>query len=408
MEEIRKFFEEATRLRRMYEASEEPLPKPEELVKEAIHNLQTHEAISADTYKDVYLKTLEMFGKQAEEMAFESRRRANGSLMRSRYLAFSISYVRIARKALWDSTQPLFPTGVGDESLSKALDQVWTWIQASPKVERYKESVVTEVETGGLESTIKRSYNLLTPMAFPKPIENQNQLVETPLPFTYHAYLLSDAVDKFIDRTTGSHETSWWQPEWTAVYLTTGYFKRAALPRWEVTADIQTVVGRSRGCTYIKVHDVASVSPSELADVYTRTRIQMTEQRGVPKFEITSGRPEEYSTEVLAQLELELILKKAEERRARGESVRPEVWNERPGYKELETAWREKAAAFGVDPEKRLTPQSLSNFRSRVRRDLYEPALSHMWTEEDNQKTIEAVDHNRSPVINIFDGQSEE
>ena len=371
-----------------------------------LHNSQAQETVDVKAHVDPNQAdhNFEAWLNQyfySGEITLKSSPTANGSLTRSRYFAASISYVNNARRALWDSTEPLFPTKVGDESLAKALDQVWTWIQASPKIERYEESVVTEVKANGSESTIKRSSKLLSPMAFPMP--NGNWFIKTSLPFTYRAYLLSEVVDRFIDETAGEHKTSWWRPEWTAVYLTTGHFERAALPRWEVTANKQAVVSKSRGCTHIRVYDAASVSPSEVADAYTHARLKLTEQPSIPKFEITSGRPEEYSTEVLAQLELELILKKAEERRARGESVRPEVWNERPGHKELETAWREKAAAFGVDPKKRLTPQSLSNFRSRVRRDLYEPALSWMWSEEGYQRAIEEADYNRPPVVDASD-----
>lgn len=377
---------------RLLQKSGERSPK-RELIEEAIANVTAHRP-GSDVYEDLLDLVPSQVIKLRREIRLESNPTANGSLMRSRYFAYSIPYARTIRKGLWGSTQPLFSAGIGDENLANALAQVWAWVEESPEVKRYKTSVVTEVDADGSESTVEEDRNFSTPIDFPKWVEGQ--FVETALPFTRRAYDLSDAVSKFVDRTSRNNKSPWWQPEWTAVYLTTGHFERIALPRWAVTrAGMQAVAGRSRGYAYIEVHDVASVSPNELMDAYIRTRQKMTERLSIPKFEVTAGRPEEYSSEVLAQLELELILAKADERFAKGESVRPEIWDERPVHKELANAWQEKAVAFGVDPDKRLTPQSLSNFRSRVRRDLYETALRDMRTDDDNQRV---EDDNRRAI----------
>lgn len=370
------------------------------LIEEAIENVTAHRPGSV-AYDNLLDEVPSQVIKLRREIRLESNPTANGSLMRSRYFAYSIPYARTIRKGLWGSTEPLSPAGIGDENLANALSQVWAWVGESPEVKRYETSVVTEVAADGSESTLEEDRKFSTPIDFPKWAEGQ--FVETALPFTRRAYDLSDAVSKFVDRTSRNNKSPWWQPEWTAVYLTTGHFERIALPRWAVTrAGMQAVAGGSRGYAYIEVHDVASVSPSELMDAYIRTRQKMTEWRSIPKFEVTAGRPEEYSSEVLTQLELELILEKADERFAKGESVRPEIWNERPVHKELVNAWHEKAAAFGVDPDKRLTPQSLSNFRSRVRRDLYEAALRHMWTEDEKRRAVEEAERVDQRVAEAF------
>ncbi len=377
---------------RLLQKNGERSPK-KELIEEAIKNVTTHRPGSV-AYDNLLDEVPSQVIKLRREIRLESNPTANGSLMRSRYFAYSIPYARTIRKGLWGSTEPLYSAGTEDESLAKALDEVWAWVEDSPEVKRYTTSVVTEVDADGSESTVEENKEISNPIDFPKWVNGR--FVETALPFTRRAYVLSDAVDKFIDRTSRSNKSPWWQPEWAAVYLTTGRFERIALPRWAVTrAGTQAVAGRSRGYAYIEVHDVASVSPNELMDAYIRTRQKMTERLSIPKFEVTAGRPEEYSSEVLAQLELELILAKADERFAKGESVRPEIWNERPVHKELVNAWHEKAAAFGVDPDKRLTPQSLSNFRSRVRRDLYETALRDMRTDDDNRRV---EDDNRRAI----------
>ena len=395
MEELPEVVEEAVRL--LYAAKSGEKLGPDEAIKQAIENVTAHESDS-DAYDDLLWDARPRVKERQKEIRLASNPTTNGSLTRLRYLADSIPNARARRRRLWGSPEPLFPAGNDDKSLAKALEQVWAWVSDSPEVKRYSTTITTEVKADGSETETARRRAIVKPIYLPKWVEDR--FVEMVLPFTCQAYKLSDEVNGFVSRK--AERAPWWRPEWTAVYLATGRFERIALPRWVVSrAGISAVGGKGRGYAYIEVNDVGSVSPSELADAYNRTRQKLSDTFSVPKLEITAGRPEEYSTEVLGQLELELIANQAFERFSIGKSVQPDRWTYRPGHRELAEAWKEKAAGLRVkvDPPR---AQSFSNFKSRVRRDLYELAIKHMLTEDERREIIEEANRVEERAIEAF------
>lgn len=321
----------------------------------------------------------------------------NGSLLRLRYLADSIPHVRRLRKKLWGSFEPLSSVESG-MNLATALEEVWAWVQNSPEDKRLEKTVVFEIDANGVETPMKEVLEVKLPISLMK--MEEGRFVTKPLPSTSRAYDLSNAV-----RSLKGSNAPWWRGDGAALYLTTGHFERTALPRWTVArAGVRAVSGKARAYAHIEVHDVGSVSPTEVADAYKSARQEMVGWIGdAPKFEVTAGRPEEYPTEVLAQIELELILEKADERFARGESVRPEVWTYRPGPKALAEAWKRRATSLGIGTDKVPSKQSISNFQSRVHRDTYEAALNDMWTDDDNQKAVKEAERNDKRVRKAFD-----
>jgi hypothetical protein len=120
----------------------------------------------------------------------------------------------------------------------------------------------------------------------------------------------------------------------------------------------------------IRVHDIESVTPNDVANLYKAGRDLAQWGELTPKSR-SAGR----STEVLGYLELELILEEAERLRAEGKDVNPLEWEWRPFPTRLLERWEKRAAAFGLDPDDVKRRQGIKSFQNRVPVSIYREAL---------------------------------
>ena len=306
-----------------------------------------------------------------------------GSLMRVRHLATSIPLAERLREDLWGSTAPLFPTA-DDERLWSALEQVTAWIKDSAETAFYEQAFVVE---GSPDSPDKKqvSQSLIRPLALPAR-NAYGDIILKRSPSTRRAYDLTFAANRL------TKAGDWWEPEAAAVYLTTGVFLRWGLPRYVTTGRAVVTGEKFRGQVTLTVHDVESVPPDEVAKRYAQMR-QRLSSSARPAIDLRAGKPTGYSTEVLAQLELDLIYYEAKQRTLQGKKVHPKRWAWRPTPRQLHEVWEARATEFGYGAHVADSPQNIANKQRRnVTLGLYASALNALASDEEHEEVADEVD----------------
>lgn len=327
----------------------------------------------------------------------ESDSNSSGSFVRAQYYAASTPLARQLRQGLWGTVEPL-ALASDDESLWKALEQVWAWIGDSPEIKFYEETAIVKAKPGNEESRNESRRELLKPVLLPKRTAEGEVRLQR-LPYTQRAYDLTFATKRLREKNPEGE--AWWELEWAAVYLTTGVW-RNGLPRYVVEGGTHLLENRFRGYISLTIHDVESVPPDEVEKLYRDMRQRVADSR-IPKIEIRPGPSTKYHTEIMARIELELILTEACQRFEKGLSVQPRNWDWRPDSRTLLNEWQKRAGEFHLDPDMYRTPQAVISFSKRVLRDLYLPALADMLTPADIEEIGRQAEENTAKILEADD-----
>ncbi len=121
------------------------------------------------------------------------------------------------------------------------------------------------------------------------------------------------------------------------------------------------------GAITLVIFDPEAVSADAVRDLYKAAR---EASRVVPR-----GAPKARSTEVLAYLELDLVLQELRRRLASGERVDPSTWQWQPAPATLLHTWQTRAQEFDLNPNEIRTRAGVHAFQKRREYETYRPAL---------------------------------
>ena len=320
------------------------------------------------------LKKAENYARQLQQQHSERKGRVSyspnqlGSEARLRFVAAYTPWLENMRFSLWGNTTPLVTPF--------AVNQLLEWLQASDTLEG--EILMEGTRLANPLIWLLQASNL---GAFP--------------PMTQRTLEVSRAIDSLLKSVHATewaplvyeNSSGWLSAVQAAEWLLYGKYPLLPLANaiapehglgdWGRQGQEDPVNTRIQGwpstshiglrAITLVIFDPEAVSADAVRDLYKAAR----EASRV----VTLGAPKARSTEVLAYLELDLVLHELRRRLASGERVDASTWQWQPAPATLLHTWQTRAQEFDLNPDEIKTRAGVHAFQKRREYETYRPAL---------------------------------